>query len=268
MFRFLRRRRRRTLRASPFPDAWRAILERRVPLWRRLPEEDRRELEGHVQVLLAEKHFEGAGGLVLTDEIRVVIAAQAAVLLLHRETDYFPGLYSIVVYPAGFVVPVRDEDGGIVTEGTDDRLGESWSAGVIVLSWDGVRHGVADSGDGENLVLHEFAHQLDDEGGDADGVPLLARGHDGARWAQVLGVEFERLRDADDRGEHTLLDPYGAETPAEFFAVATEYFFERPAELETEHPELYGELRRYFRQDPARWPPPARRRDALDDILT
>ena len=267
MFGFLRRRRRRRLRAAPFPDAWRAILERRVALWRRLPAADRRELEGHIQVLLAEKHFEGAGGLVITDEIRVVIAAQAAVLLLHRDTGYFPGLYSIVVYPAGFVVPVRDEEGGIVSEGMDDRLGESWSAGVIVLSWDGVRHGVADAGDGENLVLHEFAHQLDDEGGDADGVPLLARGHDGVRWSQVLGAEFERLREADERGEDTLLDPYGAETPAEFFAVATEYFFERSAELEALHPELYAELRAYFRQDPARWEPPPRRRDVLDDIL-
>ena len=242
------------------------MLERRVPLWRRLPPEDQRELEGHIQVLLAEKHFEGAGGLALTDEIRVVIAAQAAVLLLHRDTGYFPGLYSIIVYPAGFVVPVRDVEGGIVTEGTDDRLGESWSSGVIVLSWDGVRHGVADSGDGENLVLHEFAHQLDDEGGDADGVPMLARGHDGARWSAVLGEEFERLREADERGEPTLLDPYGAERPAEFFAVATECFFERSAELEARHPALYAELRRYFRQDPARWPPPPRR-DVLDDIL-
>ena len=267
MLGFLRRRRRRALRAAPLPDDWRRILDRRVPLWRRLPAEDRRELEGHIQVLLAEKHFEGAGGLVLTDEIRLVIAAQAAVLLLHRDTGYFPGLYSIIVYPAGFVVPVRDEDGGIVTEGTDDRLGESWSSGAIVLSWDGVRHGVADAGDGENLVLHEFAHQLDDEAGDADGVPLLARGHDGVRWSQVLGVEFERLRESEERGEPTLLDPYGAETPAEFFAVATEYFFERSTELAAEHPELYDELRRYFRQDPARWPPPERGRDVLDDIL-
>lgn len=239
-----------------------------MPVWRRLPGPDRRELEGHIQVLLAEKSFEGAGGLVMTDEIRVTIAAQAAMLLLHRETNYFPGLYSVVVYPAGFVVPMREEEGGIVSEGMDDRLGESWSAGAIVLSWDGVRHGVADSGDGENLVLHEFAHQLDDEAGDADGVPVLGSAAERARWARVFSEEFARLRAADDRGEETLLDPYGAETPAEFFAVATEYFFERPDELAAMHPELYAELRGYYRQDPARWePPPKERRDGLDEIL-
>ncbi|HUF26520.1 MAG TPA: M90 family metallopeptidase [Gemmatimonadaceae bacterium] len=270
MFGFLKRRRRRRLRESPFPEAWRRIVERRVPLWRRLPEEDRRELEGHVQVFLAEKPFEGAGGLVMRDEIRVTIAAQACVLLLHRDIDYFPGLYAIVVYPTGFVVPMREEEGGIVSEGLDDRLGESWTTGAIVLSWDDVRHGVADAGDGENLVLHEFAHQLDDEAGGVDGLPRLERGADGARWARVMRAEFERLRAEADRGEDTLLDPYGAETPAEFFAVATEYFFERGAELESLHPALYEEMRRFYKQDPARWGE-ARgtgRRDALDDILS
>lgn len=265
---FLKRRRRRRLREMPVPDAWRRILERRVPIWRRLPDDDRRELEGHVQVFLAEKHFEGAAGLAVTDEMRVTIAAQACILLLHRNTDYFPQLYSIVIYPAGFVVPLEEEEGGIVSEGLDDRLGESWASGVIVLSWDDVRHGVGEIGAGENLVLHEFAHQLDDEGGPADGVPILGLGADGRRWATVLGEEFERLREADARGEPTLLDPYGAETPAEFFAVVTEFFFERSTELEQRHPALYGELRRFYRQDPARWGPP--RRDGgeiLDDIL-
>jgi hypothetical protein len=265
---FLKRRRRRRLRSAPFPDSWRRILERRVPMWRRLPDADRRELEQHTQVFLAEKHFEGAGGLTLTDEMRVTVAAQACVLLLHRQTDYFPRLYSIVIYPAGFVVPLEEEEGGIVSEGLDDRLGESWSSGVIVLSWDDVRHGVAKSGDGENLVLHEFAHQLDDESGGPDGVPALDRSGDGRRWAEVFGAEFQRLRDADARGQATLLDPYGAETPAEFFAVVTEYFFERSAELERQHPALYAQLSAFYRQDPARWGHP-RRGDGgtLDDIL-
>lgn len=251
MFGWAKRRRAR-LRAAAFPEQWRLMLRQTFPLYARLPEQARRELEGHTQVFLAEKHFEGAGGLNMSDEIRVVIAAQACLLLLGRETDYFPRMRSIVVYPETFIAQHTEVEAGVVTEGAEPRLGESWELGAVVLSWADVRAG-ARYGDGHNVVLHEFAHQLDLEGGDVDGVPALG-GDDGERWADVFRAEFRALQAATRAGEPTLLDPYGASHPAEFFAVVTEAFFEQPRQMKTEHPALYQELRKFFRQDPAAWP--------------
>lgn len=249
MFGF-RRRRRERLRATPLPDAWRAIVERNVALYRRLPEADRRELLGHVQVFLAEKHFEGCGGLELTDEIRVTIAAQACVLLLHRETDYYPECASILVYPHAYVAPVQEQTGWVVHEGTSARLGESWVRGVVVLSWDDVLAGAADVHDGHNVVLHEFAHQLDQEDGSGDGAPPLPRRSMYVAWARVLSGEYEALRADAAAGRPSVLDHYGATNPAEFFAVASECFFEKPQQMRAKHPELYDELREFYAQDP------------------
>lgn len=251
-------RRRERMRAEPFPESWQRVVERRVPLVHRLTAADRRELLGHAHVLLQEKHFEAAGGLLMRDEVRVTIAAQAALLLLHRDTDYFPRLTSIIVYPAGYVArEATHAEGGIWTEGDDHLLGHTQrDLRAMVLAWDEVRAGAADPDDGVNLVLHEFAHQLDFEDGDTDGTPALDSGAQVRSWAQVLGEELEVLRRAADAGERTLLDPYGAEDAAEFFAVATEAFFERARELRERHPRLYGELRRFYRQDPAEWAEP------------
>ena len=252
MFDFLRRRRREALRAQPLPPAWRAVIEANVPYLRRLPPEDLEELAGHVQVFLAEKRFEGCGGLEITDEIRVTIAAQACLLLLHRETDYYPELETLLVYPGAYVAPAREvREGVVVVEGAQPRLGESWSRGVVVLSWDGVLSGAADVSDGHNLVLHEFAHQLDQESGDADGAPELPERSMYAAWARVLGREYAALVDADLRGRRTDLDPYGATNPAEFFAVVTEAFFERPRQLRARHPALYEQMKQFYQQDPA-----------------
>ena len=247
----LRRRRRARLRAEPLPDAWRAVLARNVPLYAALPPEPRRELEGHVQVLLAEKHFEGAGGLELTDEIRVTVAAHAALLLLGREpddVDYFPGLVTVLVYPGAYRAPVAEHHGGIVSEGDEARLGESWDRGVVVLAWDAARAGARDARDGHNVILHEFAHQLDTADGVADGVPPLDGRSQYAAWARALAPEYARLR---ARPSSSALDAYGAESPAEFFAVATEAFFEKPRQTHARHPELYAELSRFYRLDPA-----------------
>jgi Mlc titration factor MtfA (ptsG expression regulator) len=228
------------------------VLERNVPIYGRLSDADRNELKEHVQVFLAEKRFEGAGGLTITDEIRVTIAAHACVLLLHRRTDYYPGLYTIIVYPGAYVAgrTVR-EPMGIVTERTETRLGESSPRGAVVLSWNAVEAAASDVGDCRNVVLHEFAHQLDAEDGSVGGAPALSDRSRYVAWARILGREYERLRRDAFRGRSTVLDHYGATSPAEFFAVATECFFTRPGLLKARHPELYAELKGYYGQDPA-----------------
>lgn len=248
----LKRKRRRRLRARPLPEAWQAVIDRNVPHGRLLSKADREQLNGHARVLLAEKHFEGCGGLELTDEIRVTIAAQASLLLLNRETDYYPKLSSILVYPARYVAETtRRLPDGTVVEGDEIRAGESWYRGAVVLSWDDARHGAVDWRDGHNVVLHEFAHQLDSESGAVNGAPALADDAAYAEWERIMSREFERLQEDLRRRRRTVLRPYGATSPPEFFAVATETFFERPVELRSEHPELYEQLRGFYRQDPA-----------------
>lgn len=248
---WLRERRRSRIRQRPFPEEWEAILERDVPLYRRLSETDRDELKGHIRVFLAEKRFEGAGGLAITDGIRVTIAAHACVLLLHRATDYYPGLYTIIVYPGAYVaVRTVREPMGIVTERTDTRLGESSPRGAVVLSWDAVEAAASDVGDCRNVVLHEFAHQLDGEDGWVEGAPALPDRSRYVAWARILGREYERLRRDTALRRKTVLDQYGATNPAEFFAVTTECFFTRPELLKARHPELYAELQQYYQQDP------------------
>src|SRR5215469_10840118 len=185
---------RKRLRSAPFPPAWSQILQARCPFYQRLPEEDRHELRGHIQVLLSEKSFEGCGGLAMTDEIRVCIAAQACLLLLHRKTDYYPELRSILVYPSTyFAEETRHLGDGVMEEARYARLGEAWQHGAVVLAWDAVCQGTADPDDGNNVVFHEFAHQLDFEDGVADGAPALGVGHGWsarkwryAAWARVL----------------------------------------------------------------------------------
>jgi MtfA peptidase len=251
MFGLFKRRRRERLRAVPLPPAWLQIIEKNCPFYHRLSEADRRELRGHIQVFLAEKYFEGCGGLQVTDEIKVTIAAQACRLLLHRDTDYYRRLITILVYPSAYVArAVEPIGGGVVLEGEVCRLGEAWRDGVVVLSWDAVRADVTDIHDGHNVVLHEFAHQLDQEDGVADGAPILDRRSRYVAWARVLGAEYEQLRRDIERGHMSVLDEYGATNPAEFFAVATECFFEKPAQMKKKHPELYEELKEYYRQDP------------------
>src|SRR5687768_16848574 len=246
--------RRAKARAAPLPDGWRAIVERNLPIFRRLSAADQAELLGHMQVFIAEKHFEGCGGLELTDEIRVTIAAQACLLLLHRETDYYPRLTSILVYPSGYTVPGDRYIGGHVwEEGGEDLLGHTERhMRSLVLAWDAVKRGGLDPSDGQNLVLHEFAHQLDFEDYGTDGAPALATRSEYLAWARVMKKEFEALRSAAEENLPTVLDIYGATNPAEFFAIVTEAFFERPRELRQRHPELYAALGQFFRQDPAR----------------
>jgi len=249
----LKARRRRRLREKPFPPVWRAILRRRVPLYLRLPARLRRQLEGHIQVFLAEKGFSGCDGQGVDDEVRLTIAAQACLLLLDREHDYFPRLHQVLVYPGAFIVErLRPEPSGVLQETRQVLSGESWSHGQVVLSWESVVEGAAIPDDGRNVVIHEFAHQLDQEKGFANGAPMLERRRY-AGWSRVMSEEFARLRERAALGEMTLLSDYGATDPAEFFAVASEVFFEQPGRLAAEHPALYDELGRYYRVNPRDW---------------
>lgn len=247
-----KRRRRRLLRAQPIPETWKTIVRQNLPMFQRLSPTDQAELLGHVQVFFAEKHFEGCGGLELTNEIRVTIAAQACILLLHRETDYYPELITILVYPSTYVAHEDRYVGGDIWEqGEDDRLGHTGRAmGSLVLAWDAAKRGAADPADGANLVLHEFAHQLDFEDSQTDGAPALKTRAEYLAWARVMSREFLALQAADETGKHTLLDTYGATDPAEFFAVATEAFFERPRALRARQPELYAQFVGFYQQDP------------------
>lgn len=253
VFTRFRRWRRRRLLARPFPAEWLPYLEQ-LEHYRRLGQSEQSRLRDDLRVFIAEKNWEGCGGLDLNDEIRVTIAAFACMLLLGLEHDYFSGVQSILVYPSEFVVPVREPIGPTVLEGESFHLGEAWYRGPVILSWDEIAADVANPGTGQNLVWHEFAHQLDMLNAAVDGTPPLPTRQLRERWREVMSVEQRRLRRADMLGRPTLLDPYGAEDAAEFFAVATEAFFDQPLPLAAEHPELYDLLRGYYRQDPAsRW---------------
>ncbi|MGC9530100.1 MAG: zinc-dependent peptidase [Candidatus Bipolaricaulaceae bacterium] len=256
MFGFGRWRRRR-IRAQAFPEDWERLLKHNLRLYPYLPEADRRELRGHILVFLAEKKFAGGGGLQITDEMRVTIAGHACMLLLHRETEVYPALRSIIVYPHQYAAPRTERDAlGVVTEGYQVRMGESWGRGVVVLAWDAVQATASDLHHCHNVAIHEFAHQLDVEDGRADRAPLLSDGTAYSGWARALSQDYSRLQQEAAWGRATLLDPYGGTSPAEFFAVVTECFFQRPHQLRAAYPALYGELRRFYRLDPADLLPP------------
>lgn len=257
MFAFLRRRRRRKLSAHPPPVEWRRIAEANIPSFTRGSSAEQTELLNHARILLDEKHWEGSGGLELTEEIRVTIAVQAARLLLGNPSDYFPSVRTVLVYPTTIEQSgPRHEGGGVWSEHERPAAGlATGRLGVIVLAWDAVRHGARAPDDGYDVVLHEFAHALDFEDGNFNGAPALDSSQEYRAWARALQPAFDEHQRAIDNGAATLLDAYGATDPAEFFAVLTETFFERPRELKTKHPELYNQLRQFYRQDPAR--PPA-----------
>jgi Mlc titration factor MtfA (ptsG expression regulator) len=251
MFDFFKKRRRAALREQPLTESERAILARNVPYLARLSAADREELDGLVRIFLTEKSFEGCGGLELTEEIRVTIAAQASILLLHRDTDIYPNVDSILVYPSAYRVPTKRNDGAVVIEGDEARIGESWTRGVVVLAWDHVKADAARPGDGQNVVLHEFAHQLDSEDGAMDGAPDLGTRARYTAWAHVLGDEYAELSARLHAGRASDIDAYGATNAPEFFAVVTEMFFEKSRAMKARHPDLYAELAAFYQQDPA-----------------
>ncbi len=239
---------------EPLAERWRDWVLENVPLCARLPRESQQALWPLVQEFLDRKRFEGCKGLVLTEEMKVSIAAQACVLLLHRETPVYRQLTSVLVYPAEYHAEIAEPIAGggqLVSE--VELLGESASRDTVILAWRHVHPRTRDDRDGRNLVLHEFAHQLDREDGVLDGTPVLESSQAYESWSRVMQREYDRLQRDVARGVTTALDDYGATNPAEFFAVATETFFEKPHTLHKRNPALYAELAAFYRQDPAAW---------------
>ncbi len=238
----------------PFPPLWEAVVSDTFPAYDRLSPSQRRRLQGQIQVFLAEKQFIGCGGLQVTVEMQVTIAAIACVLLLAEPGREFTNLRSILLYPTAYRVKATTAiDRFVVTEQQETRLGESWTADQVVLAWDAIAWDRQHWQDGHNLVLHEFAHQLDQADGRADGVPILRRRTDYDTWATVMTPVYQQLCAAVQQGRKPVLNPYGATNPAEFFAVATETFFEQPRSLQRHHPTLYDQLRQYYQLDPLTW---------------
>lgn len=242
------------IRSQGFPESWQQTLQKRLPFVARMSLAEREHLQFLIKLFLADKKFYGCAGQEIDDDIRVTVAAQACLLLLNQDRLPYPDLDAILVYPSTFVATreVANELGLVSTDHIA-MLGESWSQGKVVLAWDNVEKGVLNLRDGHNVVLHEFAHQLDHESGSSNGAPLLRTRGAYRSWAHVFGEEFEELQSDAEHGRHSLMDHYGATNPAEFFAVATETFFERPTEMAAYHQELYQQLKNYYQLDPGDW---------------
>ncbi|MBD2448412.1 zinc-dependent peptidase [Nostoc sp. FACHB-152] len=250
----LTKQRRNKIKKRPFPPLWSAIIENNLPIYLHLSPDERRRLQGHIQVFLREKQFIGCQGLQVTEEMKLTIAAVACLLLLNERGEYFPKLRSILIYPSAYFVQqtiaVSDY---VVEERRDIRLGESWTKDQLILSWEQVQQDTQNWKDGHNVVLHEFAHQLDQEDGKAEGVPILQRKSDYPVWARVMTAEYQQLCQDIQQNAITLIDSYGATNPAEFFAVATETFFEKPQQLFSQHQDLYELLQNYYHLNPTQW---------------
>lgn len=252
---WLRDHRRKRILESPFPSEWNLILDRNVAHFRRVREESRKSLRDLIQVFVAEKNWEGCGGLVLTDEIQVTIAAGACLMVLALPHDLYRDVSSIFVYPSTVMTPERRpgvfENSPRVVSAPFAILGEAMLGGPIILVWDSVLRSARHPEAGHNVVYHEFAHKLDMLTGRADGTPPIADCETLRRWVDVCSREFLRLRELCARGKPTFLDAYGATSEAEFFAVVTEQFFDQPRELARLHRDLYDLFREFYRQDPA-----------------
>ena len=249
----VRRRRLKALREAAkeggFTDNDREHLKKHVRSIEGMPDDLKKRLEVLTLVLMAEKNFEACGDLEeVTREMKVVIMAQAAFLLLGLDHDFFPKLRTVLIYPEAYRGKDRhgeDEEGW--------RLGESWESGTVVLSWKSVQRGGENVEDGMNVVIHEFAHQLDQENDHADGLPELGNGQTIGRWASTFSAAYETFCYNLEAGRRTVMDAYGGTNPAEFFAVASETFFEKPRQIKIEEPALYEQLKIFYGVDPSTW---------------
>jgi len=229
------------------------LLRQHMPLYERMPSELQQRLQGLVNVFLNDKSFFGSSGLEITNEMRLAVAGNACLLLLNRDDPRFPGSGTILLYPDTIVTQQVKYDGAVVHEGQSARLGESWQRGPVILSWADVLRGVNNPEDGQNVVIHEFAHKLDEENVSMDGLPVLREHADYPEWARVMSEEFADLIERVQRNSNKVLDGYGSTSPAEFFAVASEVFFEQGARMKDRLPKLYTQLEQYYGVDPAGW---------------
>lgn len=255
MFRWFKEQKRKKILEKQFPESWRDILLKNVAHYSYLNLEEKELLENLVQIFIAEKNFEACGGLEMTDEIRVIISAQAVLLVLGLPSFQYQQLESVLVYPSTVTIPTARESvfssGMSIIPDNQQVLGLAWQQGSVVLVWDAVRAGALHPERGHNVVYHEFAHILDMRDGAADGTPELYTREMYKDWIQICSREYLQLKEQAKRGRSTLLDSYGAVSEAEFFAVATELFFDRPVKMKNEYPELYNILLHYYRQDTA-----------------
>jgi Mlc titration factor MtfA (ptsG expression regulator) len=249
----LQRSRRDKLFFKPLPSGWIQILEDNVPLYSLLPENLKDELHGRINIFLDEKEFIGCRGLQMSDEIRITISGNACILLLKRDKRCFPRFTTILVHPDTYVAKQVTYDGLVEVHDDNIRSGESWHRGPVVLSWADVIHGSLNSDDGHNVVLHEFAHKLDEENEIMNGLPVLRDSSHYADWAKVLSKEYDSLLIRVEHRANSVIDAYGAVSPAEFFAVATESFFEKPLQMKQKLPELYEQFKIFYNMDPAEW---------------
>jgi len=254
-FKFFKNKKRKYFESLPKPSDREDLLNKNFNIYRYLPENIKDDLNKKINVFINEKHFCGCKGLKITDEIKTVIAAQACLLVAGKPDNYYDKLISIYVYPTAYVDNIlRENEFGVVTKFDEVRLGESWGDGSkVVLSWASSRSGGLNHSDGKNVVYHEFAHQLDQEDGRSDGTPVLSRTSSYAGWAEVFNKSYKQLHDDLSKGRKTLIDEYGATNPAEFFAVVTELFFEKPEKLYNKNSDLYDELKDFYNLDPLEW---------------
>jgi len=244
--------RRNKIFSQPFPNHWMVIINENVPLYRRVPEKLKFHVHGCINLFIHEKIFVGRA-IDIDDTIRLTIASNACMLLLHRQQKYFPNFKTIIVYPDTYVATQTNHDGNIHTPHASHRAGESWVRGPIVLSWGDTIRGSLNNKDGHNVVLHEFAHKLDELSGDMNGLPLLRSNNHYTEWAKVLNDEFNSLKHRANRGKNSVLDEYGTISAPEFFADATESFFEKSKQMKLKLPDLYKQLSRFYNIDPASW---------------
>jgi MtfA peptidase len=252
---YLKRQHRQKLMAEQLPPEYLEILEKHVALYSLLPDKLKKELHGRIAIFLDEKDFEGCGDLEITDRIKVTVAAFACMLLLNKNFDYYPSLNSILVYPDAYVASdSKSSLGGVmVVQKESARLGESWTHGNLVLSWQQIENEASDIHRHQNVILHEFAHQLDQLDGYADGVPPLPNKGIYPEWRKIMTEEYEHLCNEAEHAIRDVIDWYGATNPAEFFAVTTESFFCNPIALKEAHEKLYDLFVEFYQLDPGTW---------------
>lgn len=249
---FAKRRRRKALLASPLTPAQRDVIERLVPLVKVLPQSLRASHEGKINLFLDQVTFRGQNDLEVTEEMRLSIAAQACLLIVNSPA-WYETIRNVLLYPSVFETGHNKYDGGVIHESDRGTLGESWDRGPVVLSWNHALHGGLRAHDGENVVIHEFAHQLDSLSGHTNGIPILRKGQAYAGWEKAMLDAFHDHVDRVERGASTLIDPYGATNHQEFFAEAIVTFFEDPQSLRSKEPALYAQLSQLLALDPAQW---------------